>query len=352
VRSRRSAVTMAEVARRAGVSPTTVSHVLNATRTVSPGARAAVERAVRDTGYRPNTLARALRTSRTRTIGLAMPAITNPYLGALVRSLQGETERAGYRLLVSDTHDDPEREELAVRDLCERQVDGLLLAPSPDPTAVLAYLSELALPLTLVDRVVDGPYDKVGCENVDATAALTRHLAGHGHRRIAMVTGLPGLATTEERVSGYLRGLAASGLAPDDALVVTGASDDSHARSAVLDLLTRTAPPSALLIGNNYMTIGAVRALHELGLQAPRDVALAGFDDFEWADLFSPRLTTMAQPDAELGLAAVRLLLGRIADRTLPPRVVRLAPRLVVRASCGCSTAPPAPRSAAEAALT
>jgi LacI family transcriptional regulator len=339
---------MADVARRAGVSPSTVSHVLNATRTVSPSARAAVEQAVEETGYRPNTLARALRTSRTHTLGLAMPAITNPYLGALVRSLQGEAERAGYRLLVSDTHDDPEREELAVRDLCERQVDGLLLAPSPDPSAVLAYLSGHALPLVLVDRLVDGPYDKVGCENVEATASLTRHLAGHGHRRIAMVTGLPGLTTTEERVAGYLQGLAVAGLAPDDALLVTGASDDSHARAAVLDLLTRPAPPSALLIGNNYMTIGAVRALHELGLEAPRDVALAGFDDFEWADLFSPRLTTMAQPDAGLGLAAVRLLLERIDDRTLPPRVVRLAPRLVVRGSCGCSPAPPSPRTGAE----
>ncbi len=341
-------VTMAEVARRAGVSITTVSHVLNETRAVSPHSREAVLLAVRDTGYVPNSLARALRTSRTHTVGLAMPAISNPYQGVLLRSLQAEAELHGYRLLITDTHDDPKHEDRAVRDLCERQVDGVLLAPSARPAAPLRYLAERGVPVTLIDRLVDGPYDKAGTENVVSTAELTRHLAGHGHDRIGMVAGLPGLATTTERLQGYRQGLADAGLREEACLVVAGSSDDVHAHAAVIGLFTSPTPPTALVVGNNHMMIGAVRALRELGLDAPRDVALVGFDDFEWADLFSPRLTTMVQADADIGREAVGLLLSRIADPTLPPRAVRLAPALVRRDSCGCSAGNMGPAQAAD----
>lgn len=339
-------VTMSEVARRAGVSVTTVSHVLNDTRPVSGARRDAVLLAVLETGYVPNHLARALRTSRTHTVGLAMRAIGNPYLGALVRSLQEETEQHGYRLLITDTHDDPDHEERAVRDLCERQVDGVLLAPSARPATALRHLAERGVPVTLVDRLVDGAYDKVGTENVQSTAELVRHLAGHGHRRIGMVTGLDGLATTTERLEGYRLGLEESGLTYDPRLVVDGSSDDVHARVAVLALFRGRHPPTGLVVGNNHMMIGAVRALRELGLALPDDVALVGFDDFEWADLFSPRLTTMAQPQAGIGAEAVRLLLGRMQDPEHPVRTVRLAPTLMTRNSCGCrddgpATSPP-----------
>ena len=330
------AVTMSQVARRAGVSMTTVSHVLNDTRTVSASSRAAVLLAVRETGYVPNHLARALRSARTHTLGLAMPAISNPYLGALVQSLQSEAEGHGYRLLVSDTHDDPDHEERAVRDLCERQVDGVLLAASASPQAALRHLAERGVPVTLVDRLVDGPYDKVGVDNVAPTADLVLHLAGHGHRRIAMVAGLTGLATTDERLAGYRSGLSRAGLPYDASLVADGCSDAVHARPAVLDLLSLAAPPTGLLVGNNHMMIGALRALREQRLDVPRDVAVVGFDDFEWADLFSPRLTTMAQPEVEIGHEAVRLLLRRIVDRDEPVRTVRLPPVLRVRESCGC----------------
>jgi len=329
-------VTMSEVARRAGVSMTTVSHVLNDTRPVSPTLREAVLQAVLETRYVPNSLARALRTSRTHTVGLVMPAISNPYLGALVRSLQAGAEQHGYRLLITDTHDDPKHEERAVRDLCERQVDGLLLAPSPRPAAALRHLGDRGVPVTLIDRLVDGPYDKVGTENVSSTAALTAHLAAHGHERIGLVAGLAGLATTVERLEGFRRGLVGAGLAAEDRLVVDGASHDLQAHAAVTALFSSPRPPSGLVVGNNYMMIGAVRALRELGLSAPRDVALVGFDDFEWADLFSPRLTTMAQPDAAIGQEAVRLLLTRLAEPDQEPRTVRLDPTLVVRDSCGC----------------
>lgn len=330
-------VTMAEVAQRAGVSVSTVSHVLNATRPVSPDLCEAVRAAVSETGYVPNSLARALRTSRTHTVGLAMPAISNPYLGGLVRSLQAEAEEHGYRLLVSDTHDDPDCEDRAVRDLCERQVDGVLLAPSALPARALRHLADRAVPVALIDRLVPGPYDRVGVENVQSTAELVGHLVGHGHERIGLVSGLAGLVTTDERLEGYCLGLTRAGLPTDPRLVVAGSSDDVHARLAVLELFGAPRPPTGLVVTNNHMMIGAVRALRELGLRVPGDVGLVGFDDFEWADLFSPRLTTMAQPDTQIGQDAVRLLLRRLRDREAPVRTLRLAPTLVVRNSCGCS---------------
>lgn len=333
-------VTMSEVARRAGVSVTTVSHVLNDTRPVSAPRREAVLLAVLETGYVPNHLARALRTSRSQTLGLAMPAVSNPYLGALVRSLQAEAEEHGYRLLISDTHDDPGHEARAVRDLCERQVDGLLLAPSAEPTAALGHLAARGVPVTLIDRLVDVPYDRVGVENVQATCQLVQHLVGHGHELVGMVSGLPGLVTTVERLEGYHLGLSQAGVPAQDSLVVSGSSDAVHARTAVLELFAAPRHPTALVVGNNHMMIGAVRALRELGLDVPRDVALVGFDDFEWADLFSPRLTTMAQPETQIGVEAVRLLLGRMIEPEQPVRVLRLAPTLVVRDSCGCGISP------------
>ena len=328
--------TMSEVAQRAGVSVSTVSHVLNDTRPVSDLRRDAVLLAVLETGYVPNHLARALRTARTHTVGLVMPAISNPYLGALVRSLQAEAEQHRYRLLVTDTHDDPDHEERAVRDLCERQVDGVLLAPSARPQVALRHLAERGVPVALIDRLVDGPYDKVGTENVQSTAELVGHLVAHGHRRIAFVSGLAGLVTSNERVQGYHLGLSQAGIAAGAALLACGSSDAVHARVAVLGLLGARRPPSGLIVGNNHMMIGAVRAIRELGLHVPADLALVGFDDFEWADLFSPRLTVMAQPEVEIGARAVRLLMSRIDKPTQPYRTLRLAPSLVVRSSCGC----------------
>lgn len=329
-------VTMTEIARRAGVSVTTVSHVLNETRPVSDPLREAVLLAVLETGYVPNSLARALRTSRTQTIGLAMPAISNPYLGGLVRSLQAQAELNGYRLLISDTHDDPRAEQRAVSDLCERQVDGMLLAPSACPEPALRHLTHRGVPVTLLDRLAQGAYDKVGVENVRSTSELVGHLAAHGHGRIAFVCGLSGLVTSTERLQGYHLGLEQAGLTAEPRLIVEGGSDDVHAQQAVLALFAAPAPPTGLVVSNNHMMIGAVRAIRQLGLNAPDDVALVGFDDFEWGDLFSPRLTVIAQPLAEIGSEAIRLLLSRIAAPDEPHRTVRLTPELVVRNSCGC----------------
>lgn len=338
--------TMADVARLAGVSIATVSHVLNGTRAVRPETRALVLDAVRAADYTPNSVAQSLATARTTTIGLALSAISNPFLGELIHAIEAEAARQGYTLLLADPHEDPDYEDTVIRRLHARRVDGVLFAPSARPGEALKYLAARGVPTVLVDRLIDDRMDQVGSENVEAVAGLVAHLAGRGHTRVALVAGHPGLQTTVERITGYRLGLRRAGLDRDPHLLVDGHSAEEPARVAVHALLATARPPTAVITGNNSMTIGAMQAFREAGVDVPRDVALACFDDFPWADLFAPRLTVVAQPFAEIGREAVRLLLRRMADPTAGPVTTRLTPRFVHRDSCGCPGAATDPGAA------
>ncbi|WP_433803761.1 LacI family DNA-binding transcriptional regulator [Actinomycetospora sp. CA-084318] len=332
---------MADVARRAGVSTATVSHVLNNTRAVSADTRAAVLAAVEETAYTPNTVARSLATSRTTTLGLVLSAISNPYFGELLSSAESAAAAAGYTLLLVDPHEDPEYERTVVARLHHHRVDGVVLAPSAQPCAALEYLARHEVPTVLLDRLIaDGraaALDQVGSENHAATATLTRHLVEHGHTRIALVAGLDGLTTTEERCAGFGRALDDAGVPRDPALEVSGESATEPARAAMTRLLALPEPPTAVVVGNNSMTIGVIAALRDAGARVPDDVAVVAFDDFAWADLFSPRLTVMAQPFDRIAAEAVRLLLRRRAQPEAPVEVLRLPPTFRIRESCGCA---------------
>ncbi|MFI6206698.1 LacI family DNA-binding transcriptional regulator [Streptomyces sp. NPDC051041] len=341
--------TMADVARSAGVSVATVSHVLNGTRPVLPHTRQAVLDAVEELGYTPNTLARSLVTSRTRSIGLAVSTISNPYFTEILQGVEAGALEHGYSLLIADPHDDPGHERRAVRLLHERRVDGMIVAPSADPRGLLAYLGRHAVPTVFLDRLVDAAadgaprFDQVCAESAGPTAGLVTHLAGLGHRRIGLVAGRPGLSTTRERITGYRHGLAAAGLPYDERLLVHGDSESAGAEQATAALLSLAVPPTALVTANDAMTLGALRALRDRGLSVPGDIALCCFDDFPWADLFSPRLTAVAQPGRELGARAVRMLLERLAAPDRPARTVRLPCTFVHRTSCGCPDQPTRP---------
>ncbi|MGW0335061.1 LacI family DNA-binding transcriptional regulator [Streptomyces sp. NPDC003011] len=340
--------TMADVARSAGVSVATVSHVLNDTRPVLPHTRQAVLDAIDELGYTPNTLARSLVTSRTRSIGLAVSAISNPYFTEILQGVETAALEHGYSLLIADPHDDPAHERKVVQLLHERRVDGMIVAPSADPSELVSYLRRHDVPAVFLDRVVDSPdspgspengaprFDQVCADSAEPTAELVTHLAGLGHRRIALVAGRPGLSTTSERITGYRHGLAAAGFPYDERLVAHGDSESAGGQRATAALLSLAAPPTALVTANNAMTLGALRALRERDLSVPGDIALCCFDDFDWADLFTPRLTAIAQPSKEIGAQAVRVLLERLAAPDRPARTVRLACTFVHRASCGC----------------
>jgi len=331
-------VTMKDVAELAGVSITTVSHVVNSTRSVAPETKARVLAAVEQTGYTGDAIARSLVTGGTRSLGVAISLVANPYFAELIRAIEHEITRSGYTLVLADTHDEPAAEQSAVRTLRSRRVDGLILTPSSKAAGtVLPELRQVGLPIVLVDRLTTAQdVDQVGPENIYATSGLVGHLASVGHRRIGMISGAEGLATTNERVLGYRLGLGRAGLTWDSELVVSGSSAAPPAAAALGRLLALPEPPTAVVAGNNTMLSGVLHECRTRGVRVGRDLAVVGYDDVEWADLVDPPVTTVAQPIAEMGRTAVQLLLARIADPTRKPTTARLQTTFMHRHSCGC----------------
>ncbi len=327
---------IADVARRAGVATSTVSHVINRTRVVSPATTRAVEEAVAAVGYTPNVLARALARSVTNTVGLAISTSRNRYFGDVANAVEGECAKLGMMVLLANTRDDPDEELRAVEELHRRRVDGIILTPSAGPdAAALAYLRDNAIPAVLVDRLPEAGFDGIGVENAAAMGTLVDELALRGHRRIGLVAGQSGFTTTRERVEGFAAALARRGLAADPELASAGHVAVGSARAAAERMLALPAPPTALVGGNNLATVGVLAALRAAGLAVPRDMALVGFDDFEWSDSFEPSLTVLAQPCDEIGRRAAALLRARIDKTAGAPALHRVAPTLIRRGSSG-----------------
>ena len=335
---------MSEVARLAKVSQSTVSHVINGTRRVDPATEQAVRDAIAATGYFKDDIARSLRSGKTQTIGLAMSAMTNLYFGEVVHAIERDVSNAGYTLLFADTHDDPKHEARVVTELLSRRVDAMIVAPSQTGDSTLDMLSRRAIPTMVIDRIPPTLHvgiDTVGVYNERPTADLDAHLVGHGHRRIAMITSDRRFTTTTERVAGYRLGLEDAQIEWDPELVKVGIEGlETVALRAFDELLELKDPPTAIVMGNNQVSIATITAMQKHGMVPPDDMALVAFDDFPWAGLFSPKLTAMAQPIDDLGGRAVTLLLERIANPDLAIRNERLQPTLVVRESCGCVSPP------------
>lgn len=325
--------TMADVAQLAGVSVSTVSHVVNDTRPVRPETRRRVEDAMHATGFRRNALASALVTARTRTLGVSVSALSNPYFAHLLSSMEARARARHYAIVLRDSHDAGDVESGNIDALLGWQVDGLLVAPAPGLSAGLERAVRERVPVVLIDRHAPLDCDQVAPDNEEPAALLAGHLAERGHERLALLRGLPGLQSTTERLAGATRAAAAAGCAVD---ILAGDSHGDVAYAAVRAAFAGPDRPSALLSLNNAMTIGAMRALSDLGLRIGPDVAFACYDDFEWADFLTPRLTAVAQDVAGMGARAVDLLLDRLEGYTGPPRVERVPTRYHHRDSCGC----------------
>ncbi|GAA3557478.1 LacI family DNA-binding transcriptional regulator [Amycolatopsis ultiminotia] len=336
-RPRSARPTQRDIAEMAGVSITTVSHVVNGTRAVAEDTKAAVLRAIETTGYTGDAIARSLVTGGTRSIGMAISLVANPYFAALMQAIEQEASANGYTVLLADTHDTADTERDVIRTLRSRRVDGLLVTPVPGAGAVIDELVSLDVPIVLMDRLTTRTdVDQVGAENIQATSALTAHLAALGHRRIGMISGAPGLPTSDERVLGYRLGLGRAGLtwAPD--LVTCGHSSRAGGALALSTLLALPEPPTALVVANDSMMVGVLHESRRRGLRLGRDLPVVVYDDVEWAEFVDPPLTTMAQPIEAIGRRAVQLLLARLSDPTRQAETVRLPPTLRHRESCGC----------------
>ncbi|WP_185949432.1 LacI family DNA-binding transcriptional regulator [Microbispora sp. KK1-11] len=322
------------VARLAGVSATTVSHTLNGRRPVAEDTRRRVLEAIEQLGYRPNALARGLRTSRSQTIGLAIPDITNPFYPALARGMQDVLGGAGYEQIISNTDGDRRRERAAIERMIARQVDGLAFAVFHTHAEDLAPAIEAGIPVVrLGGRLAQHGVDVVRSDDEGAAGEAARHLLEWGYRRIGFVSGPPAEGPAAERVAGYRAALTAAGTPPDPRLVVHTDFDRAGGARGAAALLDLPDPPDAVLCANDVMAIGALDTARARGLRVPQDLAVMGFDDIEAAAMVVPGLTTMANPAREIGRACARRLLDRLSGGAGPSAEVVIPARLVRRGS-------------------
>jgi LacI family transcriptional regulator len=330
-------VTIVEVAKSAGVSPATVSRVVGNYGYVSEKTRQKVQAAVKEMGYRPNTIARSMVTKSTRTIGLVVTDITNPFFAQLARGVEAITWQNGYTLILANSDEDSERERAIIRALQEKQVDAFIIVPASSKNA--SHLEELVAsraPVVLLDRGVKNlVVDSVMVDNEEGAYQAVTHLIKLGHSRIGIILDNPDITTNEERLSGYQRAITAHGLQMEKGLIQSCQYTRQSAYELVHGMLQTPDRPTALFTTNNFMTIGAIKAVNEAGLNIPKDIALVGFDDLEWNQLNSPQLTAVAQPVTEMGNLAGQRILARIKNENTPAMEIRLKTRFIIRESCG-----------------
>lgn len=327
-----------DVARRCRVSTATVSRVINHPDRVSEATRARVEEAIRELGYQPSRVARRLRVERgtSRLIGVLLSDIQNPFFAELARGVEDVAHEHGYAVLLGNSDEDEEKARRYVAVMRAELVDGFILPPTSDRDPAAVELVRSGVPLVCVDRRLGRELvDSVRIDDVRGAFEATAHLIRLGHRRIAFIEGRPRISTSRDRLEGYRQALAEHGIEPIPELIRQGDSRQASGRRLAAELLELPDRPTALLVGNNLMTLGALEAIHERGLSIPEDVAIVGYDDTPWSLALSPPLTAVRQPGYEVGRFAAELLLQRLADPTRSTTTVLLQPELIVRGSCG-----------------
>ncbi len=326
-------VTITDVAKRAGVSTATVSHVLNGTRYVREETRACVLAAVNELGYRPNRLARSLVRGETHTLGLIIPDQANPFFAELARGVEDTAFERGYNVILCNSYGDLDKELRYQEVLSERQVDGILIVAAGASAEHVQDLQGWGMPVVIVDRDLAGVYaDKVLTDNLKGGQLATNHLLQLGHRRIGCITG-PSVTPSSDRVTGYRHALQESGISADQELILRGDFQPASGYQGACKLLSLDDAPTAIFACNDLMAIGVISAAAQLGRDVPAQLSVIGYDNIRLSAFANPPLTTIVQPGYEQGVLAAKLLLERIQDPDLPPRREVLDTRLLVRQS-------------------
>lgn len=324
-------VSIKDVAEAAGVSTATVSRVLSNGLHVRPEVRERVMATVERLGYRPNLVARSLRSQQSSTIGLIVSDISNPFFTALSRAVEDTAYEQGFSVLLCNTDENPEKEAIYLNLMRDTNVAGAIISPTRQAITNFAD-SHLPFPIVVVDRAIaNGDIDAVLLDNVDAAYRLVTHLIEQGYRRIGILCSE--MSTGLERQIGYEKALRAHGLTPRTEYVKYVSPRIEAGYAAALKMIDGAEPPDALFAVNSLLAVGALQAIRERNLSIPGDMALVTFDETTWATLVQPAITLVAQPTYEIGKTAAELLLQRIADPGRPTRQVLLKGKLQVRGS-------------------
>jgi LacI family transcriptional regulator len=349
--------TVVDVARAAGVSKATAARALGGYGSVSPATLERVRAAAEELGYSPNGLARSMITGQTRSLGVVLADIENPFFYGVLRGITNTARAHAFDILLANTDEDATNERHALKTLAERRVEGLILCPADgddDDRSHVTSLLESGTPIVLVDRSIPGlNVDTVGLDNHRAAREATQALIDRGHRRIALLTGgspvheatlrrprmegverIP-VTTLGARAAGFRDALLDAGIEPEPEYLTAGGFHRDDAEATTRALMSLPTPPTAILASDSILSLGALLALRRLGLRIPDDVSLVGFDDAEWAEAVDPPVTVIRQPVNEIGVKSCELLLRRIADPNLVAARHELRGELVERGSIG-----------------
>ena len=333
-------VTIKDVARAAGVSVATVSRVLNASGPVADDTRERIHRIAQELRFIPNGAARSLSTRRTGTLGVLLPDLYGEFFSEVIRGLDQAAQGSGFHLLLSSSHNDRDDIEAALRAMRGR-VDGLVvMSPHIDVGVLTANLHDSVPAVLLNSPVESGDFDTLRVDNFGGAREMAAHLAGHGHRRIAIVRGPERNFDAAERLRGFRAALADAGIAADGALEVPGDFTEEAGYRAAEALLAANPRPTAVFAANDSMAIGLISALREAGVSVPADVAVAGFDDIPISRYLTPPLSSVRVSPTELGGRAMEQLVRAVGGENRHARIHETIPTaLAIRGSCGCNGA-------------
>ena len=335
MRQKKNSPTIMDVANKAFVSKATVSHVLNGTRFVEPDTRLRVEQAIAELGYSPNALARSLTTNRTGTIGIVVSDASNYFFGELLRGAEDYLRPSNFASIICNTDEILEHEEHYLNLLLRQRVEGIIAAATSQKWSILQEAEHRHVPIVFVDRLfagMHGPY--VGANNAQGARLAAQHLIDSGHRKIGIIAGFQRLSSMQERMEGFKQALAQNAVPLPCEWVVPSTLSIEAGRTSAHQVLSLPDRPSALFVSNNFLMLGVLQAVKEMGLRCPEDISLVGFDDHPWASVCAPPLSVVGQPAREIGRTAAEMLHALINGTPVANQFLQLPCELVLRGSC------------------
>ncbi|NSW90804.1 MAG: LacI family DNA-binding transcriptional regulator [Firmicutes bacterium] len=330
--------TLKDVAKKLNISVSTVSRVVNDKSYVSPKTREKVLKALEEMNYSPNQVARSLKKKSTNTIGIVVPDISEVFFAHVIKGIDEVLSNNGYSIILCDTGEKPEKEELYLNLLIEKQIDGIILATVSKKHVTLQRIIDKALPVIFIDNLpnLKRGYDSVMIDNSKASYIAVEHLIKLGHRNIGIITGKQDETTGYERLLGYKKALQDNNIKVDENLITIGDFKEKSGYENMKILLERNKDITAVYVVSSKMTYGAIKAITERGLKIPKDIALVGFDVHDPSGLITPSITTMIQPEEHIGQVAAELILKRLKENgERHNQKIILEPELLIRDSCG-----------------